>query len=181
MYCCYYLSEVHDNASAWPEWLKTHFHGRCSANPPGPSEVPLKTHWLVSAIRDRLTAQKVKYIFYGRPLPWYVDGSSIDEAEEQAANERMRLLSSLSEDKVCDIVDSPYRLDHPLVVPVAHIQAATHTAPTAKSRSGIGLALLPAVYGFPHLIGLGATFPTDVERSLWRWTTVAIMVLGVGT
>ena len=74
-------------------------------------------------------------------MPWYVDGSSIDKAEEQAANERMRLLPSLSEDKVRDIVDSLYWGFHPLVVPVARIQAATHSAETAKSRSGIGLAV----------------------------------------
>ncbi|KAI0707859.1 hypothetical protein C8Q76DRAFT_800174 [Earliella scabrosa] len=165
------------------EWPTSRFRDACDGKgPASPSDVRfLRSYLSVSAIRKWLTAQKVKYIFYGRPLPWYVDGSSINEAEEQAANERMRLLSSLSKDKVRDIARSPYKGSHPLVVPVAHVQAATHTAWTAKSRSGIGLALLPAVYGFPHLIGLGATFPTDVERSLWRWTTVAIMVLGVGT
>ncbi|KAI0707888.1 hypothetical protein C8Q76DRAFT_746746, partial [Earliella scabrosa] len=150
------------------QWPTSRFRDACDGKPPASaSEVrPLRSYLSVSAIRKWLTAQKVKYIFYGRPLPWYVDGSSIDKAEEQAANERMHLLSSLSEDEVRDIVYFTYIEETPLVVPVAHIQAATHTAETAKSRSGIGLALLPAVYGFPHLIGLGATFPTDVECSL---------------
>ncbi|KAI0707885.1 hypothetical protein C8Q76DRAFT_816437 [Earliella scabrosa] len=152
-----------------------------SHHPPSP-EVIRRSYLSVSAMRRHLTALNIKYIFYWRPLPWYVEGSSIDEAEEQAANERMSLLSSLSKNQVHEVTHSPYCTDRdPLVVPVAYIQVSTHSAETAKSRSGIGLALLPAVYGFPHLIGLDATFPTAVERLLWRWTTVAIMVLGVGT
>ncbi|KAI0707886.1 hypothetical protein C8Q76DRAFT_746738 [Earliella scabrosa] len=176
----YDLPRRFKSANAWPTWLKTSMQQLRDPFRGGLSQF-LSQFNSANPLQHWLTTLKLNYIFYGRPLPWYVDGSSIDKAEEQAVNERMHLLSSLSEDKFRNIIDSPYWLGHPLVVPVAHIQSATHTAKTAKSRSSIGLALLPAVYGFPHLIGLGAMFPTDVERSLWRWTTVAIMVLGVGT
>ncbi|KAI0707856.1 hypothetical protein C8Q76DRAFT_800172 [Earliella scabrosa] len=168
-------------AKGLPEWVQTRFQQACDADHPASSNVLPRSYWSLSAIRHWLTVLKVRYIFYWRPLPWYVDGSFIDTEEEQATNERMSLLSSLSEDTVYYIVDSPYWTNHAFIVPVAHIHAATHTVPNAQLRTGIGLALLPAVYGLPHLIGLGATFPTDVERSLWEWITIAIMVLGAET
>ena len=186
--------QVGQSPDAWPNWLH---HGRdqwkahnASDGPSDPSDPPqaspevlLRPYLSSKAVRrtSRLTTLKLKYIFYWRPLPWYVEGSAIDEAEEQATMKRRLLLSSVLPEKVQDFVRSTYGDGNPLVVPVATIQAATHSARTAKSRTGIGLALLPAVYGFPHLLGLGTTFPTDVERSLWRWTTVAIMALGVWT
>ncbi|KAI0707896.1 hypothetical protein C8Q76DRAFT_800199 [Earliella scabrosa] len=179
-----YNSVIGEPRDAWSKWLNTHdqqarnLRYGPSDHTPSCSAVILRPF---SAIRHLLAMVRTKYIFYWRPLPWYVKGSSIDWAELQATKERMSLLPSSLQAAVYVEGFISADDDHPLVVPVARIQATTHSALTAKSRTGIGLALLPAVYGFPHLIGLTATFPTVVEHWIWRWTTVAIIVLGVGT
>ncbi|KAI0762194.1 hypothetical protein C8Q74DRAFT_1336607 [Fomes fomentarius] len=76
----------------------------------------------------------------------------------------------------------------PLVAPVAHLQEATFAlkahSDAEPGASGsrqelILIAVLTLMYGFVHMLGWTAAFPTALEQSLWRYSTLVVMGSGL--
>ncbi|KAI0758915.1 hypothetical protein C8Q74DRAFT_272085 [Fomes fomentarius] len=79
----------------------------------------------------------------------------------------------------------------PLVAPVAHLQEATfalneESSDASSKASGIRraldmvlIAVLTLIYGFVHMLGWTAEFPTALEHSLWRYSTLVVMGSGL--
>ncbi|KAF5367589.1 hypothetical protein D9757_010640 [Collybiopsis confluens] len=49
---------------------------------------------------------------------------------------------------------------------------------TGLIRSNLAALGLTLIYGFPHILGWNAHFPTAIEKHLWRIATVAVTVWG---
>ncbi len=81
---------------------------------------------------------------------------------------RMRWTLGSEASEQYDLVPPWYRRvsPAPFIVPVAHLQAAKHSA-------------LTLIYGFPHLLGWSATLGRyQTSQSLWRASTVIVMASG---
>ncbi|RPD60889.1 hypothetical protein L227DRAFT_501145 [Lentinus tigrinus ALCF2SS1-6] len=136
---------------------------------------------LRDALRRAIHTWRLKRIFGGAAnFPWYIDGSSENKAEEQARERRWMLAAKAHRQYNLQrpAPESPVRL----VVPLASLQASTDTHDhhfTGILRTSLIAAVLAAVYGLPHLIGLSVAFPSATERTLWRVATVLVAFIGV--
>lgn len=116
------------------------------------------------------------------------DKETNPEAVENAATELRKHLAAEAH-KTHGLPYPPS--SRPLVAPVAHLQEATFAlneeiSDADPKASGIRraldmvlIAVLTLIYGFVHMLGWTAEFPTALEQSLWRYSTLVVMGSGL--